>query len=276
MVGQLAALVEHVGACPELQPELAVAGMLRSTAGRQPGCMAGSCATCRKRTPALASDGPVRRAQLGDDLAAQLAAFHSLRASPPADDDAAFALAKAAFAAPPNAGLLPTTPSQGGTPRGAYAPGGTSQGCGFGGSAGAAGGAGKHSHHHHHVAVRAPCLWPDRHVSLCMGWLSSFAAAALTGSWAVAFAQKAAPWGAASAAPTPGWPQHRQLGPANVGLMGAWERWGAQAGEALGEDAWPVHLDIEQMLNPDGESDNLSDGGGRRLPVDARLRRKVA
>ena len=59
-------------------------------------------------------------------------------------------------------------------------------------------------------------------------------------------------------------------------LMGAWVRSGAQAGEALGEDAWPVHLDIEQMLNPDGESDNLSDGGGRRLPVDARLRRKVA
>ena len=59
-------------------------------------------------------------------------------------------------------------------------------------------------------------------------------------------------------------------------LMGAWVRSGAQAGEALGEDAWPVHLDIEQMLNPDGESDNLSDGGGRRQPVDARLRRKVA
>ena len=95
------------------------------------------------------------RAQLGDDLAAQLAAFHSLRASPPADDDTAFALAKAAFAGLPNAGLLPTTPSQGGTPRGAYGPGGT-QGGGFGGSAGAAGGAGKHSHHHHHAAVRAP------------------------------------------------------------------------------------------------------------------------
>lgn len=101
----------------------------------------------------LASNG-LQCAQLGDDLAAQLAAFHSLRASPPADDDSAFALAKAAFAGLPNAGLLPATPSQGGTPRGAYGPGGT-QG-GFGASAGAAGGAGKHSHHHHHAAVRAP------------------------------------------------------------------------------------------------------------------------
>jgi len=34
-----------------------------------------------------------------------------------------------------------------------------------------------------------------------------------------------------------------------------------------------VHLDIEHMFNPDGESD---DGGGRYMPVDARLRRKVA
>lgn len=52
---------------------------------------------------------------------------------------------------------------------------------------------------------------------------------------------------------------------------------GVQAGEALGDEGWPaVHLDIEQMLNPDGESDNLSDGAGRRLPVDVRLRRKVA
>jgi len=47
----------------------------------------------------------------------------------------------------------------------------------------------------------------------------------------------------------------------------------AQVSEALGDEAWPVHLDIEHMFNPDGESD---DGGGRYMPVDARLRRKVA
>ncbi|KAK9838263.1 hypothetical protein WJX81_001039 [Elliptochloris bilobata] len=139
-----------------------------------------------------------RGEDLGDDLAAQLAAFHSLRASPPADDDAAFALTKAAFAGLPNSGLLPATPSQGGIPRGGYAGAHLAQGGGSFGGCGTGGGA-KHSHHHH------------------------------TG-----------------------------------------------AGEALGEEVWPVHLDIEQMLNPDGESDNLSDGGGRRLPVDARLRRKVA
>jgi hypothetical protein len=117
-------------------------------------------------------------AQLGDDLASQLAAFHSLRASPPADDEAAFALAKAAFAGLPNpvmmhgAALLPPPPpcsgglAAEGPPRGGYGGGGGGSGGGGGGGAGhrgaaagapsgkfASGGADAPAHHHHVVRL---------------------------------------------------------------------------------------------------------------------------